>query len=95
MSFALRPLDLMELIDETVKTDEGFAARHNLRLQVVAALPGAKVHADPDRLAQVMTNLISNACKSSPPGSTVDIAVTREGGRLVERLGGEIGFTTG
>ena len=142
MSFALRPLDLMELIDQTVKADEGFAARHDVRLQVVAAQPGAKVHADPDRLAQVMTNLISNACKFSPPGSTVDIAVTREGGRLkvavadcgpgisdeflacifqrfsqadssdarqkggtglglsiskaiVERLGGEIGFTTG
>ena len=61
MSFALRPLDLMELIDETVKADEGFAARHNLRLQVVAAQPGAKVHADPDRLAQVMTNLISSS----------------------------------
>src|ERR1017187_2884811 len=142
MSFALRPLDLMELIDQTVKADEGFAARHDVRLQVVAAQPGAKVHADPDRLAQVMTNLISNACKFSPPGTTVDIAVTREGARLkvavadcgpgisdeflacifqrfsqadssdarqkggtglglsiskaiVERLGGEIGFTTG
>ena len=142
MSFALRPLDLMELIDQTVKADEGFASRHNVRLQMVAAQPGAKVHADPDHLAQVMTNLISNACKFSPPGSTVDIAVTREGGRLkvavadygpgisdeflarifqrfsqadssdaclkggtglglsiskaiVERLGGEIGFTTG
>ena len=141
ISFALRPLDLMELIDQTVQADEGFAAQHSVRLQVVAAQPGAKVHADPDRLAQVMTNLISNACKFSPPGSTVDIAVTRERGRLkvtvadcgpgiseeflgrifqrfsqadssdarqkggtglglsiskaiVERLGGEIGFTT-
>jgi signal transduction histidine kinase len=141
MSFVLRPLDLMELIDQTVKADEGFAAQHNVRLQVVAAQPGAKVHADPDRFAQVMTNLISNACKFSPSGSTVDIAVTREEERLkvavadygpgisdeflarifqrfsqadssdarqkggtglglsiskaiVERLGGEIGFTT-
>jgi signal transduction histidine kinase len=142
MSFAPRPLDLMELVDQTLKADEGFAAQHDVRLQVVAAQPGAKVHADPDRLAQVVTNLISNACKFSPPGGTVDIAVTREGARLkvavadrgpgiteeflprifepfsqadssdarrkggtglglsiskaiVERLGGEIGFTTG
>jgi len=142
MNFALRPLDLMELIDQTVQADEGFAAQYKVRLQVVAARPGAKVHADPDRLAQVMSNLISNACKFAPPGSAVDIAVTREGGRLkvavadygpgipdeflprifqrfsqadssdarhkggtglglsiskaiVERLGGEIGFTTG
>ena len=81
-SFTLRPIDLMELIEQTVKADEGFAAQHNVRLQVVAAQPGAKVNADPDRLAQVMTNLISNACKFSPRGNTVDIAVTREGGRL-------------
>jgi len=141
MSFALRPLDLMELIGQAAKADEGYAARHNVRLQLVETQPGAKVHADPDRLAQVMSNLISNACKFSPAGSTVDIAVTREGTRLkvavvdhgagvsedflarifqrfsqadssdarqkggtglglsiskaiVERLGGEIGFTT-
>jgi signal transduction histidine kinase len=141
MSFALRPLDLMELIGRTVKAGEGYAAQHNVRLQVVAAEPGAKVHADPDRLAQVMTKLISNACRFSLAGNAVEIAVTREGGRLkvavtdygpaiadeflacifqrlsqadssdtrqkggtglglsiakaiVERLGGEIGFTT-
>jgi len=81
-SFVPRPLDLMELIDGVVKAGAGFAAQHNVRLQVVAARPGAKVHADPDRLAQVMANLISNACKFSPPGGAVDIAVTREGGRL-------------
>jgi len=142
MNFVLRPLDLMDLIEQTVKANEGFAAQRETRLQVVAAVPEAKVHADGDRLAQVLTNLISNACKFSPPGSTVDVAVTREDGRLrvavadhgpgiqeefldrifqrfsqadasdarqkggtglglsiskaiVERLGGEIGFTTG
>jgi signal transduction histidine kinase len=82
MRFTPRPLDLMELIDQTVKADEGLAVQHNVRLQVIAAQPGAKVHVDPDRLAQVIKNLISNACKFSPPGNTVDLAVTREGGRL-------------
>ena len=141
ISFVLRPLELMDLIEQTVKANEGFAAQQEIRLRVVAALPGAKVHADGDRLAQVLTNLVSNACKFSPPGSTVDVAVTRDDGRLrvavadhgpgipeeflerifqrfsqadasdarqkggtglglsiskaiVERLGGEIGFTT-
>ncbi len=82
VSFALRPLDLMEMIEQAVKADEGLAAAHNVRLQVVAAQPGATVNADPDRFAQVMTNLISNACKFSAPGNTVDIAVARAGGRL-------------
>jgi DNA-binding response OmpR family regulator len=52
------------------------------RLLVAAALPGARVQADSDRLAQVLTNLISNACKFSPAGTNVRIAVTRRGARL-------------
>ncbi|NJL39782.1 MAG: PAS domain S-box protein [Leptolyngbyaceae cyanobacterium SM1_4_3] len=31
------------------------------------------LHADPDRLLQVLTNLLSNAIKFSPPGSTVQL----------------------
>lgn len=82
MSFQLQVLDLMELIDRTLAANEGFAAQHGVRLQIVATRPGAKVHADGDRLAQVLTNLISNACKFSPAQSSVDIAVSGEGGRI-------------
>jgi len=35
------------------------------------------VHADPDRLAQVITNLLSNAIKFSPPDGEVEIAVQK------------------
>jgi signal transduction histidine kinase len=37
------------------------------------------VHVNALRLQQVLTNLLSNAAKFSPPGSTVDLAVTRSG----------------
>jgi DNA-binding response OmpR family regulator len=82
MTFQLQVLDLMELIGQTVRANEGFAAQHNVRLQIVAARPGTKVRADSDRLAQVLTNLISNACKFSPAQSSVDIAVSEQGGRI-------------
>ena len=76
MTFQLRELDLMQLIEQTVKANEGFAAQHKVRLQIVSARPGVKVKADGDRLAQVLTNLISNACKFSPAQSSVDITVS-------------------
>jgi DNA-binding response OmpR family regulator len=36
------------------------------------------VHADPDRLAQVVTNLLSNAIKFSPPDNEVVVAVEKQ-----------------
>lgn len=39
----------------------------------------ADVFIDSDRLTQVLTNLISNAAKFSPPGGTVRIRIDREG----------------
>ena len=82
MTFNLRPLELMELVEQVARANDGFAAQHGVRLQVTAAVPGGKVQGDGDRLMQVLTNLISNACKFSPVGSSVDIAVARLGERL-------------
>jgi signal transduction histidine kinase len=38
-----------------------------------------QVNVDSDRLTQVITNLLSNAMKFSPPGQVVDVKVTRGG----------------
>jgi len=39
-------------------------------------LPDIKVHCDKNRILQVLTNLLSNAAKFSPKGSTVSISAS-------------------
>jgi len=40
------------------------------------------VHADPERLAQVVSNLLTNAAKYSPPGSHIRVEARRREGRV-------------
>jgi signal transduction histidine kinase len=64
-----------ELVLQTVETMRGIAEGHDIRLLVS---PGAvDIHADGDRIVQVLTNLIGNAIKFSPAGSTIDVGVRR------------------
>lgn len=79
MSFSLRPLLLEGVAREAVAANEGFAREHRVSIVLDNALPGAKVLADPDRLNQVITNLISNAAKFSPEGETVRVRIAAHG----------------
>lgn len=47
-----------------------------LTVDLPMALP---VEADPDRVAQVVTNLLGNALRATPPGGTVGVRAAREG----------------
>ncbi len=52
-------------------------AAHHLRILVPDDLP--PVRADPQRIAQVLTNLVNNATKYSPDGTPIAISAARQG----------------
>jgi PAS domain S-box-containing protein len=61
---------VLERSSESVKA---FAEQNGIKLELIPS--NAQVYADGDRLVQVLVNLVSNACKFSPKGETVTVAV--------------------
>ncbi len=81
MDFHLEPLPLTPLVEQALEANRAYSQPLQVSLKLSSPLPGAHVRADADRMMQVLTNLLSNAAKYSPPGAgvTVDI-LRREGG---------------
>jgi len=72
LKFTFRKTDLQETVKETVKFMEGFAKEKNIKLLVTTGeLPNIEV--DPDRISQVLRNLVHNAIKFSPLDSSIEI----------------------
>lgn len=82
--FTLSPeiVSLDSLLRDTLVLNKGFADRYNVRLTLEDGLVPVKVEADPKRLVQVATNLLSNAAKFSPAGGTVDVSLQLDGARV-------------
>jgi len=82
MSFRIRSLSLPTSIAQAIEANRGFAFSLGISLKYESALGDVLIRADGDRLTQVLTNLISNACKFSPRGETVVVGAARQGGRI-------------
>ncbi|SNS69556.1 MULTISPECIES: response regulator [unclassified Azospirillum] len=76
MRFEMKPHQLRTLLRQTVQDNEALAGRAGVTLQLEEGLSEATVQGDADRLVQTFTNLVSNAVKFSPAGSSVRISVT-------------------
>ncbi|MGW4037084.1 sensor histidine kinase [Streptomyces sp. NPDC004778] len=57
------------------RPETGPGARHHWRLELPGAAEPVTVRADPDRLQQVLVNLLANARTHTPPGTTVTVSV--------------------
>lgn len=69
--------DLRSIIDAARPRLESLAAQHQLVIAVFDDLPPLKV--DPQRVTQVLTNLISNAAKYAPAGTRITVSARHQG----------------
>ncbi|MDE2401159.1 MAG: PAS domain S-box protein [Burkholderiales bacterium] len=79
LAMAPQDFELCELLDGVVRMSEPHAQQFQVTLQLMYgnACPLA-MHGDPDRLRQVLLNLVSNAIKYNRPGGWVRVELTRD-----------------
>ncbi|EFO81604.1 histidine kinase [Oscillochloris trichoides DG-6] len=78
LSFALQPLDAAQALANAAAAAEPRARQGGVELRLEPAPPLPAVRADPQRLAQILGNLIENAIRYTPAGGRVTLRVARE-----------------
>ena len=78
---SLKPVDVNGLVREVVgRARVSGDDHHKITTELDEALP--IITADPDRLIQVISNLVSNAVKYSPDGGDVNVTTARQDGHV-------------
>ncbi|WP_197367355.1 sensor histidine kinase, partial [Streptomyces clavuligerus] len=72
-------VDLRELLETCRTAHHARAEAATVTLTTAPPATPVLVHADPDRLRQVVGNLLTNAIRATPPGGTVTLALVPHG----------------
>ncbi len=76
LDFAFAVQSLMPLVEEAIAANRPYAEQYQVSYSITACARYEQVNVDRDRFLQVMSNLLSNAAKFSPPEGQVAIAVS-------------------
>ncbi|RUR04453.1 PAS domain-containing sensor histidine kinase [Legionella sp. km772] len=74
----LEPTDMNQLAREVVALNQVYAQSLEVKIELLASMLELKVSIDPDKIMQVLTNLISNAIKFTTESWTVIISISKK-----------------
>ncbi|QPK64432.1 response regulator [Methylomonas sp. LL1] len=80
LRFDFKRLDLANLIENAIADCSSYAAEHHIHYRFICQDNPLYVNADPDRLIQVINNLLSNAAKFSPKNGDVEVTLIQHQG---------------
>lgn len=82
MTYDRKAVDVHALAAQVVEANQSYADNYGVSLRLDAAAHHGEILADPERLSQALTNLVSNAIKFSPRGGEVVIAIENSDGAV-------------
>jgi two-component system sensor histidine kinase BaeS len=85
LPLARRPTPLPPLLERVAAAFSHRAGQEDVALQITADEPLPDVNVDPERIVQVLENLVSNAIRHTDPGGEVALFARR-----VDRVGAEV-----
>jgi signal transduction histidine kinase len=91
MSLRVQPVDLGWLLEQEIDIVRRRAEERNLVLALTVPPDLPPVQADPERLHQILDNLLDNAVKYAPAGSTVRVGADIEEGLVVAHVINPVG----
>jgi signal transduction histidine kinase len=79
-------IDLDTVVTEAYRRAKILAGDRGLKIKLSAVEP-VRIKGDPDRLKQLLLNLIQNSIKFTPNGGQIHISLRREGSKAVLQVG--------
>ncbi len=80
LDLQLADVDLGQLLSRIAANHQPYTKKHSIVAQVPEEL--GTIRADPDKLTQILDNLVGNAVKYSPNGGTVELSAHAENGTV-------------
>jgi PAS domain S-box-containing protein len=80
------PLDLLQVVNDAVEASRPMLDERRHELSIVLRSASVPIRGDLVRLVQVVSNLLNNAAKYTPPGGRIQVIVERVGASAVLRV---------